>query len=105
MSIIGLLIIAHCLDVSLSNNRVWGLMVSDSLVSRIGLIMWFNRRKWALRKNLPQSFWRWRWISIKLAMASIPDVEDMWNASKTHRAALHCIFLSSLRGYVSRALL
>ena len=38
-------------------------------------------------------------------MISISDVEDVWNAPKTHKAAFHYIFLSSLREYASKALL
>jgi len=44
-------------------------------------------------------------MSIKLTMALISADEEVQKAPKIHRDALLCIFLSSLRGYASKALL
>ena len=43
-------------------------------------------------------------MGTKLAMALIPKVGDVWKVPRIYKAALLCIFLSSLRGYASGAL-
>ena len=49
--------------------------------------------------DLPPNFWRWSFISISPAIASIPNVSEVLKASKIHRVALLCIFSSIFKGY------
>ena len=38
-------------------------------------------------------------MGIKPAMVSTPSIREVWKALVIYKATLHCIFLSSLRGY------
>ena len=38
-------------------------------------------------------------------IVSTPSIREVWKAPVIYKAALHCIFLSSLRGYKREALL
>ena len=44
-------------------------------------------------------------MGIKPAMVSTPSIREVWKALVIYKATLHCIFLSSLRGYKREALL
>jgi len=67
--------------------------------------MWLDSRVEILSWCLLLSFERWRWIGIKPAIVLIPKEGEVWKAAKIQRAALCCIFLSSLSGYNKEALL
>ena len=47
----------------------------------------------------------WKWMGIRLAMASISNIGDIWNAPMIYMTALLCIFLSFLSGYANGTLL
>jgi len=44
-------------------------------------------------------------MGIRLAIASIPQVGNMWKTSMIYMAALHYILFNSLRGYNNREFL
>ena len=69
------------------------------------LIMWFAGREWALSWDLLQSFWRYSLIGIRFVIASILSEGKVQKISSIHVTAQNCIFLSSLIGYNSGALL
>ena len=68
----------------------------DPLELRIDLIMWLEESNKPLKRDLLYSFLRWRWIGIRLKIASISAVGNIQKALDIQRAALHCIFLSML---------
>jgi len=105
MSIREPLMIECYLGISLSSNSWWGSWLLEFLESRIKLMMWFGGNKCAHRWNLLLSFCKWKWMGIRLAMASISNIGDIWNAPMIYITAFLCIFLSFLSGYANGTLL
>ena len=60
------------------------------------LIMWFGGSKNPLRRNLLYNFFKWRWIGISPAIASIPSIDKVQKAPIIQMATLYCIFLKTL---------
>ena len=105
ISMIGLFIISPWCLVSKSSERWWWFLYMVSLDSSSDWRMWLGERVWALSCDLPLSFWRWRWMGIRLAMVLISNKSNVWKASRIHKATLLCIFSKTFRGYEKGALL
>jgi len=90
---------------NLSNDSQWGSLLFEDLVFKSNLIIWFDNKECALSWDLLLSFWRWRWIGIRLAIVSIPDMENVQKAPEIYKTTLLCIFLSSLKEYANNTLL
>jgi len=58
-----------------------------------------------LRWWRPLSFLRYKFMGMRLAIASTPSDGDMRKAPVIHKAALHCIFFSSVMFFIVGALL
>jgi len=102
----GSLMIDDYLDISLSSNRWWCSWMLESLDSKIKLIIWFGGSKCAHKRNHPLSFFKWRWMGIRLVIASIPNIGDVQNTPVIYIAALLLyIFLSFSSRYASSTLL
>jgi len=86
-----------CFGVRLSRNKLYEVCSVDPSELRIDLIMWLEGSDKSLKRNLLYSFLRWRWIGMRLEIASIPTIGNIQNVPDIQRAALHCIFLSMLR--------
>ena len=87
-----------CFGVRLSRDKLCKVCPVDPSELRIDLIMWLEGSNEPLKRNLLYSFLRWRWIGMRPEIASISAVGDIQNTLDIQRAALHCIFLSMLRG-------
>ena len=90
--------------VSILRYRSWGGEGWLGLLSNSDLMMWFVGRVCSLSWDLPLSFWRYRRIGIRPAIASMPYKGDVLNAPKIHVAALLWSLLREFRGYDSGAL-
>lgn len=104
VSMIDPLTFSYCLGVKCSSGNQWKLL-SEYLNSIINLIMWFEYNNCVLNWNWPPSFCRCKWIKMRPTMASIPSNGKVEKVPRIHVATLHCIFLSSLRGYAKGAFL
>ena len=62
-------------------------MLEECLNSNNKLIMWFSDKNWVLSCSLPLSFWRYKHIGIRLAIASMPNDEEVRNALGIYRVA------------------
>ena len=97
ISINGLFNQDLCLGIRLLRDKWYEVCLFNSSMLIINLMIWSdesdNPQKW----NLLYNFLRWRWIRIKPEIASIPTIGEVWKGLDIHNAALHCIFLSTLR--------
>ena len=104
MSIRGDFMCNLYLRVRLSMEILWGLCSYNSLEIRMLLMMWLGGSDEPLRRNLPYNFIRWKYIGMRPKMALISAVGVVWKALDIQRAALYCIFHSTLRGQFSQSL-
>ena len=79
------------------SDRIYDRCPGDLSELRMDFIKWFEGKVEPLKRNLLYIFLIWRYIGIRLEIASIPAIGDIWKALDIQRAALHCIFLRILR--------
>jgi len=87
-----------CLEVRYLRDKLCGMCSVDPSRLRIDFIIWFGGWEKPHRWNLLYSFFRWRCIGMRPAIALIFIVGDVQKVSDIYSAALHCIFLRVLRG-------
>jgi len=69
------------------------------------LMMWLSKSEDEWSWDLLTSLWRWNFMGMRLAMASIPSIGEVLNAPNIQMAALLYIFSKIFIGYERRALL
>jgi len=98
MFIIELLIFWHCLDVKLPIDRQCGFAFFKCWSSKSELRVCYLGKNTILKWYLLLTLLKWKYIGMRLAIASTFHEGEVQNAPVIHSATLHYIFFSSLRG-------